>query len=52
MLIGAVQQIWPYPVKSIAGEKVSSWRVGPVGLLGDRGWAIRDEIKSEIIRAN
>lgn len=43
-----VEQIWRYPVKSMAGEKLVSCTVGTLGLPGDRGWAIRDEIKSEI----
>ncbi len=48
MLIGTVQQIWRYPVKSMAGEKLHACTVGSLGLPGDRGWAIRDEIKSEV----
>jgi len=48
MLIGTVQQIWRYPVKSMAGEKLTDCTVGPLGLPGDRGWAIRDEEKSEV----
>jgi len=32
----------------MAGEKLSGCTVGTLGLPGDRGWAIRDEIKSEI----
>ena len=48
MLIGTVQQIWRYPVKSMAGERLSNCTVGPLGLPGDRGWAVRDEEKSEI----
>ena len=48
MLIGTIQQIWRYPVKSMAGEKLARCTVGSLGLPGDRGWAIRDEIKSEI----
>jgi uncharacterized protein YcbX len=48
MLIGTVEQIWRYPVKSMAGERLSECLVGPLGLPGDRGWAIRDEIKSEV----
>lgn len=32
----------------MAGEKLSECTVGPLGLPGDRGWAIRDEEKSEI----
>jgi uncharacterized protein YcbX len=48
MLIGTVQEIWRYPVKSMAGEKLSHCNVGALGLPGDRGWAIRDEEKSEV----
>jgi MOSC domain-containing protein len=48
MLIGTVQQIWRYPVKSMAGEKLAACTVGSLGLSGDRGWAIRDEMKSEV----
>jgi uncharacterized protein YcbX len=48
MFIGTVQQIWRYPVKSMAGERLRECEVGSLGLPGDRGWAVRDEIKSEI----
>ena len=48
MHIGTVQQIWRYPVKSMAGEKLSGCTVGALGIPGDRGWAVRDEEKSEI----
>ncbi|HEY6233185.1 MAG TPA: MOSC N-terminal beta barrel domain-containing protein [Pyrinomonadaceae bacterium] len=48
MLIGTVEQIWRYPVKSMAGQRLSDCTVGPLGIPGDRGWAIRDELKSEV----
>lgn len=32
----------------MAGERLADCTVGSLGLPGDRGWAIRDEIKSEI----
>jgi len=48
MLIGTVQQIWRYPVKSMAGEQLINCTVGTLGLPGDRGWAIKDDLKSEI----
>ena len=32
----------------MAGEKLAGCTVGTLGLPGDRGWAIRDDIKSEI----
>jgi hypothetical protein len=48
MLIGTVQQIWRHPVKSMAGEKLEECTVGPFGIPGDRGWALRDETTGEI----
>jgi uncharacterized protein len=48
MFIGTIEQIWRYPVKSMAGEQLRDCTVGPLGLPGDRGWAVRDEEKSEI----
>ena len=48
MFIGTVQQIWRHPVKSMAGEKLNECTVGPLGIPGDRGWALRDEKTGEI----
>ncbi|HLN98520.1 MAG TPA: MOSC N-terminal beta barrel domain-containing protein [Pyrinomonadaceae bacterium] len=48
MLIGTVEQIWRYPVKSMAGEQLASASVEALGIPGDRGWAVKDEVKSEI----
>ena len=48
MFIGTVQQIWRHPVKSMAGEKLNEGTVGPLGIPGDRGWALRDEKSGEI----
>jgi uncharacterized protein YcbX len=48
MLIGTIEQIWRYPVKSMAGEKLSECSVHALGIPGDRGWALRDEIAREI----
>lgn len=46
--IGTIQEIWRYPVKSMAGEQISSCSLGTLGILGDRGWAVRDENAGEI----
>jgi len=41
-------QIWRYPVKSMIGERVRSIEVASHGFLGDRQWAVRDEVRGGI----
>jgi uncharacterized protein len=48
MIIGTVGEIWRYPVKSMGGERLDRCCVGAAGLLGDRGWALRDDVAGEI----
>lgn len=48
MRIGTVKQIWRYPFKSMMGELLDQANVGSQGLLGDRGWAVRDEVRGGI----
>ena len=48
MRVGHVREIWRYPVKSMAGERLERAQVGAQGLWGDRGWAIRNEASGEI----
>ena len=48
MLVGRVKEVWRYPLKSMAGERVEAASVGARGLWGDRGWALRDEEAGEI----
>lgn len=50
-VIGKVKEIWRYPVKSMAGERLNRAKVGALGIHGDRGWAIRDEKAGEIRNA-
>lgn len=37
-----VAEIWTYPVKSMLGHTVESVELSPLGIVGDRHWAIRD----------
>lgn len=46
--VGTIKQIWRYPVKGMAGEQVSHCHLGPLGLAGDRIWAVRDVKRQEI----
>src|SRR5215213_2658272 len=48
MIVGKVREVWRYPLKSMAGERLEGSGVGARGLYGDRGWALRDEEAGEI----
>lgn len=39
-----VSQLWSYPVKSMVGQRVESVSLSMLGIVGDRHWAIRDEM--------
>ncbi|MDQ1685680.1 MAG: uncharacterized protein QOC82_2417 [Frankiaceae bacterium] len=41
-VVGTVAEIWRYPVKSMAGERVARSAIGERGLHADRMWAVRD----------
>lgn len=46
--IGTIREIWRFPVKSMAGERLDAALVTPGGIPGDRGWATRDEAIGEM----
>ncbi|MCK5881987.1 MAG: MOSC N-terminal beta barrel domain-containing protein [Sinobacterium sp.] len=46
-LVGTIKELWRYPVKSMEGELVSEVQVDKLGLVGDRCWAVRDELRGE-----
>ena len=46
--VGKLTQIWRFPVKSMQGDTVTSAQVSSLGLVGDRAWAMRDEVRSEV----
>jgi uncharacterized protein YcbX len=37
-----VLELWRYPVKSLQGERLTAARIGPLGIPGDRRWALFD----------
>lgn len=40
--------LWRYPVKSMMGERLPGADLSEQGVLGDRGWATRDEVRGGI----
>jgi uncharacterized protein YcbX len=40
--VGAVGNLWRYPVKSMLGERLEEALLTTYGVLGDRAWALRD----------
>ncbi len=45
---GHVQTIWRYPVKSMQGDHLDSCEVTVNGIVGDRAWAVRDDVRAEV----
>ncbi|SES07123.1 hypothetical protein SAMN05216199_1852 [Pedococcus cremeus] len=41
--LGRLVELWRFPVKSMAGERLTSVEVDDRGLVGDREWAVYDE---------
>src|SRR5688572_13116963 len=48
---GSLREIWRYPVKSMAGERLERAEILATGVAGDRHWAVRDEDKQVIAGA-
>ena len=46
-VVGTVDQVSVYPVKSLAGRTVAEARVESAGLVGDRAWAVVDATTGE-----
>ena len=48
MNVGTISALYRYPVKSMAGERLEATELGPKGVIGDRAWAVRDEVNGGI----
>jgi uncharacterized protein len=46
-----VTELWRYPVKSMMGERLESAFLGPDGVEGDRGFALRDARTGRVLSA-
>lgn len=49
--VGRISEIWRYPVKSIAGERIDSADLDALGIPGDRRLALRNLESGKIISA-
>ena len=46
--LASIESLWRYPAKSMMGDSFASLRVDEHGVVGDRGWAVRDEVRGGI----
>jgi uncharacterized protein YcbX len=46
--VGSVASVWRYPAKSMMGDSFDAVLVDERGVIGDRGWAVRDEVRGGI----
>lgn len=46
-----IAQLWRYPVKSLAGERLPALTLVADGVLGDRGWGLLDQTDGRILTA-
>ncbi len=47
--LGTVAAIFRYPVKSMLGESIESAEIHDAGIVGDRVWAVRDELRGNFM---
>lgn len=50
-VIGRIEELWRFPVKSMLGERLQRVTATPTGLIGDRAWALRDLRTGNIVSA-
>ncbi len=50
-MIMRVIELWRYPIKSIGGEQLTTAEVGKLGIAGDRGWGLVDDLTGNVLTA-
>ena len=48
MKVGKISEVWRYPVKSMAGERIASAQFDAYGMIGDRAWAAIDSSTGDV----
>lgn len=51
MIVGKIESLWRFPVKSFQGEKLDKAEIGHGGLLGDRTFALIDTETGKVVSA-
>ena len=46
--LASIESLWRYPAKSMMGDSFASLPIDEHGVIGDRGWAVRDEVRGGI----
>ncbi len=46
--VGTISSLWRYPAKSMMGDEFPWLPADHGGVVGDRGWAVRDEVRGGI----
>src|SRR5262245_21085221 len=50
-IVGSVDELWRFPVKSMKGEQIDQVRVTATGLIGDRGYALIEADTGKVVSA-
>lgn len=51
MIVGTIDSLWRFPVKSFQGEKLGQLYFGKEGILGDRAYALIDKGTGKVVSA-
>lgn len=51
MIVGTIDALWRFPVKSFQGEKLDQLYIGKEGILGDRAYALIDKETGKVVSA-
>jgi uncharacterized protein YcbX len=51
MIVGKIESLWRFPIKSFQGEKLTQLEVGKQGFIGDRAYALIDKETAKVVSA-